>query len=72
MESDTIITMFDHASVFDRVPRFPFELTFSDGDSKIGSLKIVDGQLGFEGNVDESARIFFEYLIKLWKNRQHD
>lgn len=41
-------------------------LTFSDGNGEVGYLFTEDGQLRFEGKTDEAARIFFDYLTKLW------
>ena len=67
-EADTI-TMPDNMPMFDKAPKMPFCLTFSDGDRKICSLSIVNGQLRFEGNADESAKVFFEYITKLWGDR---
>ena len=33
-------------------------------DSLVGKISWEDGEIKFEGNVDESAKIFFELLIK--------
>ncbi len=37
-------------------------LSFHGPNGHLGSLWIKDGQMVFEGNADESARIFFESL----------
>lgn len=41
-----------------------FVLTFTDENKEIGSLRIKDGQLTFEGDADRSAQIFFDEIIK--------
>ena len=68
-DNNTTITRQDNLSVFSLAPSLPFVLTFSDGNSKIGSLTMVGGQLRFEGNADASAKVFFDYLVKLWGDR---
>lgn len=49
----------------------PF-LTFVVSDEKneqinVGNLWATDGKLSFEGEVEESAKIFFDHVIKLSK-----
>ena len=39
-------------------------LTFMHIGEPVGVLKIKDGILSFEGNVDESAKIFFSTVIE--------
>jgi len=68
-DNDSMTTMQNNAPIFGLAPPIPFVLTFSDGEKKIGSLTMEDGQLKFEGNADASAKVFFDYLIKLWGNR---
>ena len=68
-DDKSTIIMKDNAPVFGLALPMPFVLTFSDGVNKIGSLTMDDGQLKFEGNADESAKVFFDYLVKLWGNR---
>lgn len=50
---------------------FPFNMTFQDaskeGNSIIGELFEKDGVLHFEGNADESALVFLDAVIKLWR-----
>jgi hypothetical protein len=33
-------------------------------DKSVGRLKVRDGRLCFEGEVDESARLFFDFLAE--------
>jgi len=41
------------------------EITFWDnGGRLLGRLRWPDGALQFEGNADESARVFFESVLK--------
>lgn len=49
-----------------------YSIMFSNqnGD-QAGILKFDEGVFKFEGNAEESAQIFFEYLCKLW-NRNPD
>ena len=68
-DNNSTIVMVDNALAFGLAPPMPFCLTFSDGDKNIGSLTMDDGQLKFEGNADESAKVFFDYLVKLWEGR---
>jgi hypothetical protein len=38
-----------------------------DKDGKIvGKISWLNGTISFEGNIDESAKMFFEYLIKMY------
>ena len=36
-------------------------MTFNNG-KEVGQLYWTDGELKFEGNMDESAKLFFEFL----------
>ena len=40
-------------------------ITFNGGDKEAGRLWQVDGQLHFEGNVSECARMLFNDLVRL-------
>lgn len=41
-----------------------FSIKFSnDNGETIGTLKIFENELVFEGNADESAKVFFEKVI---------
>lgn len=45
----------------------PFTLTFHDGDNNlIGKLSVRNGKMHFEGDVDESAKLFFECVCKVY------
>lgn len=68
-DDKSTIIMKNNSLMSGLAPPMPFCLTFSDGDKKIGSLTMDDGQLKFEGNADESAKVFFNYLVKLWRNK---
>ncbi len=46
----------------------PF-ITFYDEDKVIGKIWGIDGVLSFEGDCDESAKLFFEQVIQL--NRKY-
>lgn len=40
-------------------------ISFHDeDDNEVGSIDFISGPVVFEGNIDESARIFFEYFAK--------
>jgi len=41
-------------------------LTFHDNEKEIGRLSWDDGIFKFEGKAEESAKVFFDFLIKLW------
>lgn len=55
----------------DAFPAFkmsPPVLQFNDDKGNtIGVLEIVEGELKFSGNADESARIFFELICSMFK-----
>lgn len=42
----------------------PF-LTFNDNGKNIGELWVKNGQLVFKGDVEESAKVFFDHVIQL-------
>ena len=39
-------------------------MTFNDGKNVIGKLDWNDGIMKFSGSVDESAQLFFDYIIR--------
>lgn len=39
-------------------------ITFYDGKDAIGKLDWNDGTMKFSGSVDESAQLFFDYIIR--------
>lgn len=41
-------------------------MTFYDGKDAIGKLDWNDGVMKFEGNAQESAQIFFNYIIDVY------
>lgn len=45
----------------------PTQITFSLSGQQDGRLFFKDGKLYFEGNVDQSARIFFDQVIKIYE-----
>ena len=47
-----------------------FWIQFNDMDvnTEVGRLYVEDGQLKFKGNVDASAKIFFDSVIALYNN----
>ena len=52
-----------------RMTREPFTVSFADNDGKeVGKLIMHKGEISFEGNAKESARIFFEILIRDYMN----
>lgn len=50
-----------------------FLITIDGTDGRLGAIKIEDGKLSFEGDVHESAKVFFDCLLTIgeeWmKNR---
>jgi len=51
----------------------PSKITFSSGnDKEIGKLSFRDGTMVFEGNAEESALVFFEYLTGMVNNYMSD
>lgn len=47
----------------------PFNIVFHGEDKQeIGKLTIENNELKFEGNADQSAQIFFKYLVEFHKN----
>jgi len=45
----------------------PFTIAFHDNSGRvIGTLSVVSGKLHFEGDVDESAKLFFECVCKVY------
>ena len=42
----------------------PYCVHFRGKNGNVGVLKIVDGQLKFEGNADESAKLFFDIVCR--------
>ncbi len=59
------ITMKDPTA--DQVMELGFEpnpfLTFYNGDTKIGQLDWADEKVSFDGDVEASAQLFFEFLM---------
>lgn len=50
-----------------RAPDGPNVVTFFDKDlNEVGRLEMHEGKLTFKGNVDASAREFFDAVCKLW------
>jgi hypothetical protein len=50
----------------------PILMTFyksNSGTGKVGEFKEVNGLLTFEGNVDESAKLFVDRVCELFKQR---
>lgn len=45
-------------------PTFNF---WDENKREVGKLFVEKGVLKFEGRMDASARIFFEHIVKLWK-----
>jgi len=39
-----------------------YNMSFDNGSANVGNLYWTDGELKFEGNMDESVKLFFEYL----------
>jgi hypothetical protein len=44
----------------------PFTFCFSEGDKEVGRLFLEEDHLKFEGNADESAKVFFDEVLRLW------
>jgi hypothetical protein len=65
-------TIVNDTSTFKRPSVFngevPF-MTFTDNGKTIGELWGTNGKLSFTGDVDASAKIFFEHVIEC--NRMH-
>lgn len=45
------------------LPINPALLSFRDDNGEVGSLQVVDGQLVFKGNADQSAKLLFDHVI---------
>ena len=46
-----------------------YEVTFHDGNREVGRLDFNGGVLKFEGNAEESAQVFFDYLAERFASR---
>jgi hypothetical protein len=44
----------------------PFNFCFAEGDKEVGRLFLEEDHLKFEGNADESAKVFFDEVLRLW------
>lgn len=52
---------------FHPIKKYPPSLNFNtDGGQTVGRLYWNDGKLNFEGDMEESGKIFIEYLNKLF------
>ena len=46
---------------------FKFSFNFNDTDGNtVGTIFIEDGKLQFDGNADESAKVFLEHFCVFW------
>lgn len=43
-------------------PLNPTEFKFHDECKEVGRITVKDGRMSFTGEVDESAKVFFDYL----------
>lgn len=46
-----------------------YEVTFHNGDRNIGRLNFNGDVMAFEGDVEESAQVFFNYLAERFADR---
>ena len=46
-----------------------YEVAFHDGSRNVGRLDFNDGVLKFEGNAEESAQIFIDFLSERFASR---
>ena len=55
---------------FKLAPWIP-KISFHDQNNNlVGTLVIENGTMRFEGNADESAKVFFENIIKLYGEKK--
>ena len=58
--------MVEQHSIIDLTQQ-PTDITFRDHEKQVGKLIMEAGTMRFEGDVEESAKVFFDWLIKLWE-----
>lgn len=71
MESTAYNIDYENPSfVADRKP--DYSVTFSNKDKRIGALDFNDDVMKFEGEAEESAKIFFDWLLGMFEKRVKD
>lgn len=51
-------------------PAEPTTFAFYDYSKEVGRITIKDGRMSFTGEVDESAKVFFDYLCNHFPQRK--
>ena len=49
--------------------KISYDITFHDGSRNVGRLDFNGGVLKFEGQAEESAQVFFDYLAERFASR---
>lgn len=72
-------TINDGQTIYLSSPTFPLltvdsinNVSFYSGSNVIGKLSWEDGTMKFSGSAEESAKIFFDYIIKPNMNYEHN
>ncbi len=62
------ITEIGELKIIEVSPECSYNITFHKDDKNIGKLYWDDGVMKFEGKVEESAKVFWDYLLETMVN----